>query len=211
VKKSYLPAALAALMLVVSFAAEPAAAQVPGQTVAIVDLTYIFQHHGRHKALMEELGRDLKAAEAAVKTKRDALHQMAQKLEEFRVGSPEFKNLEEDITRQQADLNAQISLQRKSFLEREATVLYDTYQSVLEHVRYYSETKGISLVMRFTGDPIDPNNPEEIVRGVNRPLVYFHPNIDITPIILDMANSTVPGRPAAQGAVGSRPQQVPPR
>jgi len=56
------------------------------------------------------------------------------------------------------------------------------------------------LVLRFNGDPINANKREDVLRAINKPVVY-QGGIDITPDILsgvnrsDMAKGRGPARP----------------
>jgi len=43
------------------------------------------------------------------------------------------------------------------------------------------------LVLRFNGDQINPNRPEEILKAINKPVVSQN-NIDITPDVLALLN-----------------------
>jgi hypothetical protein len=53
-------------------------------------------------------------------------------------------------------------------------------------------------VLRFNGDEIDPNKPQELIKAINNPII-FQNSIDITGDIMARLN----GAPAA--AVGARP------
>ena len=46
---------------------------------------------------------------------------------------------------------------------------------------------GIELVLRYSAEPMDPQNRQSILQGVNRPLVY-HRDLDITGEVLDRLN-----------------------
>jgi hypothetical protein len=67
---------------------------------------------------------------------------------------------------------------------------------------------GIVLVLRFNGDPVDGNNRDEILRGINKAIVYNDPRMDITPYVLqDLNRSAAPGT----GPIGVRPPAGAPR
>ncbi len=74
--------------------------------------------------MMNEIKTDMEAADAAMKKEREALKGMAESLEQFRSGTPDYKRLEEEIARRQANLATQVQLQKKDFLLREARVHY---------------------------------------------------------------------------------------
>ena len=69
---------------------------------------------------------------------------------------------------------------RKDFMEREAKVYYQTYLEVVDAVKYYAKRHNIGLVMRFNGEPVDPNRRDDVLREINKPVV-MQDQIDITP------------------------------
>ena len=75
----------------------------------------------------------------------------------------------------------------------------------------YCEENGIGLVIQFNGEPIDGKQPQEVVRGVSRPIVYNDPGMDITPHILASLNQPVDARGAAGPLSGRQPIGVPPQ
>lgn len=160
-------------------------------------MSYIFKHYQRFLDLTADMQRDVEAAETQLKQRRDALRALVQQLEMYDKGSPDFRQLEEQIAKEQADLQLQVNLQKKEFLEREARIFYDTYTAVTDEIRLYAESAGIKLVLRFNGDPIDRENPPEVLKELNKSIVYYSPSIDITPVILDRLSQRSP-QPAPQ-------------
>ena len=76
-------------------------------------------------------------------------------------------------------------------MEREAKIYYTVYQEVNDEVKYYSDRNGITMVLRFNGDPVDVNNRESVMREINKPIVYQN-GVDITPKILEALNKRTP-------------------
>jgi Skp family chaperone for outer membrane proteins len=187
-------ATLVAVCAGLQFSPSRAAAQQRSEAapeVAILDLAYIYENHVRFKALNEEMRRDVEAAENDLKVKREELQKMIEKLEDYRRNSPEYRELEEDITRLQAKLSADVNLQKKSFMEQEARNYFTVYQEVTEAIKTYCDRHGIVLVLRFNGNPIDQEKPEEVVKALNNTVLHYHKDIDITPHILAMVNGNV--------------------
>jgi Skp family chaperone for outer membrane proteins len=195
-------ASLVALVLAAPAAAQPAAAARP--QVALVDVNFIFKNHARFKMRMEEFRQEVTRAEADAKQKSEAVRKLAERLQsnEFTRGSQEYKQLEEDIVHRRSELTANVELQRRQFAQQEAKVYYDTYQEVVQEVKSYCEQYGIPLVMNFKHDAINGDNPEEIVSGINRSIVYSSSQLDITPAILErVGRAPTAQRPAAPAGV----------
>lgn len=212
-KNLVLPLVMASLALV---AGQTAVAQQqpqagPPSPVAIIDLAYVFKNHSGFQSMKEELKNSVDMAQADLKNRRDQAQQLAEQLQEYRPGSPEFKQLEATLAQKQADLNVQVALQKKTLMEREAKIYFTIYQEVIYEVKSYCSRNGIRLVLRFDGEPMNQDDPQQVVQQLNRQVVYSDLSIDITPAILDSLNRR---RGPANGTGGqafnpSSPQGVP--
>lgn len=191
----------------VQFAAAQAP-RPPQPTVAIIDMTYIFEKHPGFQARRNSLRAEVEQAEVDVKARQEEIKKLVDRLNDFNPGTPEYKQLEEEITKRDADLKVKVQLSKKDFLLHEAKMYYTVYQEISDETRMYAERNGIQLVLRFNGDQIDMNNPQEVLKELNKAVVYSHPSIDITPIIVEQIERRQ-GHPAA--TTGARPpvQQVP--
>lgn len=215
VKKSYVSVAWAltavvALALLVAWGghgASQADAQQPGvraqgpTNVALVDVNYIFKKHARFKLLMEEMKGDVDRAQAEFKRQAEAINKDAENLANFRPGTPDYRAAEEEVVNRKSKLQGQMALQKKEFLQREAKIYYNVYQEIIQEVQYYCQANNIGLVLSFNGDPINPDNPDDVLRGINNKTVYYSKELDITGFILKRVGA--PAAPA--GPVGFRP------
>jgi Skp family chaperone for outer membrane proteins len=183
----------------------PAARPQPGPPViALLDVTYIFKNHTRLKALMDEMKNDVDRAEAWVKEQRDAVLKLRERLKDFRQGSPDYKALEEEAANRQANLAIKIQQQKREFLLREAKNYYNVYQEVQQEVNYYCAAQGVAVVLRFSRETVDVDNPDSVLAEINKPVITYDRNLDITDLILNQLNR----RPAGGNTspVGTRPR-----
>lgn len=219
-RKSRLLAALAACVLAIGLIGGFGVAQQPGRpamrptvrggpTIALLDVPYIFKNHTRFKAMMNDMKADVERAELQMKADRDAIQKLAEQMKEYRKGTPEYKELAEVITKRQADLSIKIRLQKDEFLQREAKTYYNVYQEIHQEVDYYAAANGITMVLRFNGDPADLGRPETVIRTINKQVVWYTKDQDVTPVILDRLNqrafnpsSTAPHGPARRPGQG---------
>jgi Skp family chaperone for outer membrane proteins len=203
VKKAQLLAVLAASALLLCLPGSDASAQQQpvrqpghpgaGGNIALLDVSYIFEKLPRFKQMMDEMKADVDRAEQNVKTERDAIKKLADRLEGFK-GTADYKAMEEELAKRMGDLNVQISLQKKDFLLREARIYHNVYKEIQQEVEYYCAANGIDVVLRFSGDPVDVEKPDSVLAFINRPVVTYAKDRDITPIILDhlVKRSTAP-------------------
>lgn len=177
-------------------------ANAPRYGYAVVDVTYIFKNYAKFNSQMEGMKSAMESADSQLKADRDTVAEKERMREQFNAGSPEFKQVDEEIARLKAEFQLKAGKIRRDFLEKEAQVYYNTFLEVSNAVQYYAQQHNIGMVLRFNGDSIDPNNREDILRAINKPVVYQN-SVDITPDVLALLNRG--GNPAtgAQAPAGN--------
>ncbi len=189
VRTSYLCAALAATFVAGVTWAQPATAQGQGTSVVVIDVSYIFKNHIRFKEAQDAMKKEVEQFEETIRAERDAITKMAEQLKSFQPDSPDYKRLEEQIAERTGKLQLETSRARKDFLQREAKLYYDTYQEVTNHVANFARQNNISLVLRFSSEPIEVDDRASVLQGINRAVVYQN-QLNITPHILRMINGS---------------------
>ena len=190
--------------------ARPAAsAPVGGTNVAVIDIAFVFKHHNRFNGMMGEIKKEIEQFESYVREEQRKFNAKKEELTAFRAGTPEYNAKEEELARAASEMQVQVSLKRKQFLEDEARVYYRVYREIEQSVGIFAQRNRIGLVMRFNGDEMKENDRASVLQGVNRAVVYQQ-NLDITQLILDDLNrgTTAPTTGAAQPQI-SRPPVVP--
>lgn len=189
-----------------------APSQIGVNGIAVVDIAYIFKKHNRFDQEMKALkGRveaaetDLKRMGEEIKKKQDQLKAYDQQ-KTFAPGSPEYKRLEEQILKDTGDFNLKRSLQGKEFMEQEGKLYFKVSLEIDDAVKVIATRNNIGLVLKFNGDDVDANDRNDILRNINKPIVYFDKNMDITPFVLQELNRSAPiagpgGQPPATGMV----------
>lgn len=187
--------------------AAPAAAPAPtpsGTNVVVIDIAYVFKNHNRFNGMMNDIKKDIEQFEAFVKGEQQKGITKKDELITFKPGSLEFKQKEEELARLQSELQVQVGLKRKEFLEQEARVYFRVYREIEQVVAVFAQRNRIGLVLRFNGDEMKEDDRASVLQGVNRAIVYQQ-NLDITQLILDELNRFGPGVTPAP-APGPRPQ-----
>lgn len=196
---------LGSLVTVYATAQNPQPPAVPtGGAIGLLDVNYIFKNHHRFKLQMEEMRGDVEKAEATVQKEREAIQRLAEQLEQYK-GTRDYKAMEQEIADRQAKLAVQVRMQQREFLEREARIYHNTYKEIWQAVDYYCRNQNLAMVLRFNGDPADTTKPEEVLRDINKPVVWYRNGMDITGNILADLNRDQPrvGQPAAPGPARS--------
>ena len=179
-------------------AASPSRAAAPAAHVAVIDVGYIFKNHTRFKQAMDKMKDEVMQAENALKAERDRINGQMETLKSFNVGTPEYKKLEAEVAKAQGDFSVNAQLQKKDFMDREAKVYYGVYGEIERAVSQFARDHGIAIVHRFDGDPIDASDRNRILGSITKPMVYYDPQIDITPDVLKILNgASVAAQPQA--------------
>ena len=179
-------------------AAAPAAPRAAGPAahVAVIDVGYIFKNHARFKQAMDKMKDEVMQAENALKAERDRINGLMEQLKGFNVGTPEYKKLEAEVAKAQGEFSVNAQLQKKDFMDREAKVYLQVYTEIERAVSQFARDHGIAVVHRFDGDPVDSADRNRILGSITKPIVYYDPQIDITPDVLKMLNgAAVAGQP----------------
>ena len=197
---------LAAVLVAFTATAQPGPArgatapQAATSRVAMLDVSYIFKNHTGFKAQTAQMRAQVDQAKERMKAEEETLAKMIQDLKAMQSGSAEYKQLEEHIARRRADAQIQLQLQNKEFMVKEANIYHDVYREIESDVAYYAQQAGIDAVLRFNGDPVEKDQPNQILRNVNKQVVWFAQGLDITPVILDRLNKRY-----GTGQVSQRP------
>lgn len=217
-RKSHLVAVMAAcLVLVASVAASVTAQQPAGQAayarpaqgIALLDLSRVLKEHPRFQQEMTALKSQVQQAETNMKQKRDELRSQAELLKSYQTGSLDYKRLEEQITNQSAQLQADVTLSRKDFLEKEAKAYHAAYQEVQQIVNWLAGQYGYVAVLRYNGEAVDVNDPESILRDINKPVIWHNQGVDITQLVLQQLNARNTSATRTQPGVPQQPQRGP--
>ena len=172
------------------------AAQPPSQrppagngppVVAVVDFERLMTNYVRAKHIREMIRKDKENAETTIRKETAEIEKEKEKLKDYKPGRPEFKQLEEQLAQRVSELNVRFKIQQRDFQEREQKAFYGLYVEISEEVKHYADIKGISLVLPYSSEPVDPNVPESIQKALSRVFVYQN-GPDITEPILQELN-----------------------
>ena len=136
---------------------------------------------------MEKMKKEVETYEQHLRTQQQQLLKEKERLNDYRPGTTEYEQLERSLADRSAKLQVDMQMKRKEFLEREAYVYYRVYENVAAAIQQFAEQNSIELVLRYSGEQMDPANRQSVLQGVNRPIVY-HRDLDITREVLDRLN-----------------------
>lgn len=188
--------------------AAPAAAAGAGTSVAVIDVAFIYKNHNRFNATMLDIKNDIEQFEAYVRKKQGEFKTLGEALGTYNAGSQEYRQKEEELARLQSDLQVEVGLKRKEFLQQEARVYFRVYKEIEGEVTTFAQRNGIQLVLRFNKtDDMKEDDRASVLQGVNRAVV-FQQSRDITDIVLAKLNAGTNPPPTTTGGAGPAGQSA---
>jgi Skp family chaperone for outer membrane proteins len=181
-----------------------------GHNIAVVDVSIVFKQHARFLARTEAFKKQVEVAEAGLKKEYEAINLLQEQLKGLNPGSPDFKGMQQRLVMTKAEWQLKGQTRREELMKEEGRIYFDTYRELDDAVKRFAVQNNIALVLRYASDPVDdPADRGEIVKGINKSVVYVDPRLDITEHILQDLNrsssANLGGRPVG---VGPRPGGV---
>lgn len=155
--------------------------------VAILDVAKVFKQNQEFDSQMKAIKAEAETLKGQITQQQDAIKASAQKVTEYEIGSPNRNKMELELEQQQTALRTKARQAEANLLNREARIYYETYQKMQGIVSSVAAQNGISLVLRFDSEKIDPTNRAEVIKGVNRAVVY-HRQLDLTKMVSNAMN-----------------------
>lgn len=156
--------------------------------VALIDISKVFKDHNRFNSNMNAMKARVQAAEEQMKKDAETLKGWVEELQKYKAGSPEYNRLEGQIAKRRSEMSVEAQMARKNFLQEEAAIYYDIYREIEQQVQYSASQRGSVVVLRFNGGGVDADNPEDVLRFINKPVVWHNGAVDITDEVLNTLN-----------------------
>lgn len=167
-------------------AAAPAA-NIPHK-VGLIDMAHVFKNYKKFESLREELKLEISKSEEEAKTMQKEIAEGQQQMKQFTEGSPEYTKLEKALVQKAADFENFRRQMSRTFLKRESQIYLQVYNEVSLMVEKYAKHFDYTLIMRFNREDLDTENPQALLQGMNRQVVYYRADDDITKPVLDSLN-----------------------
>ena len=102
----------------------------------------------------------------------------------------------------------------REFLKKESQIYLQVYNETSSAVEKYAKYHKYTLIIRFNREELDTENPQNLLQGMNRQVVYHQTEDDITPSVLEFLNrkyntNTAPAAAAPPRIGNTRPAGTP--
>lgn len=179
----------AAVMAQANTAPKTAAAPAKGQgtVIAVIDMMYIMEKHEDMIALKEATNKKSRELNSSLQARSKELVKDQEKLRDLKVGSPEYRALQEKLVQLSTKLDADAKLGDSQIKEELMKAQLDILLEVQDAIKNYALRRGIDLVVNFDGEPANADKLETSVRAF-RSIVQFQNDVDITLDILKIVS-----------------------
>lgn len=168
-------------------AAAPAAPTV--HKVGLIDMAFVFKNYKKFEALREDLKQEITAGDSKAKALAEKIKDGQAQMKKFKEGSPEFVKVEKELLALTGEFEAFRKGAQRDLMRREADIYKTVYLEVMDTVQKYAQHYNYTLVIRFSRDGVESDDdPSKVVQGMNRQVVYFRGEDDITDSVLDYLN-----------------------
>ena len=181
----------------------------PGVRIGVIDIGYIFDNHPQMKPQMAAIDAQIKAAEDEINARREQMMKELEGLRTLQENSAQFKQKEEQLADAESKLKLDFVRREKQFQLDKAKVVYETYKQVETMTKAVAEANQFCMIMRYSRTEMDPSKPGTVQGGINKDIVYFHPQIDLTDYVLGQLKQSLPAPPAANVSGTPTQGQVP--
>ena len=156
--------------------------------VGLIDMAYVFKHYKKFETLREDLKVEIATSEEKAKMMQQETQTLQAQLKTFAEGSTEYAKIEKQLVQKAADFEGFRRQMSREFLKKESQIYLQVYNEVSTMVTKYAEHFKYTLVMRFNREELDTENPQQLLQGMNRQVVYYRADDDITEQVLKELN-----------------------
>ena len=174
-------------------AAKPAASpkDVSPHRVGLVDMAEVFQGYKKFEDMRAELQAEIEKSDAEAKLMVERMQKMQQEMIESKLapGSAQYEQGEKALLDAKGVFEAFRAATQRKLARRESEMFKVIYADTTSMVKKYAEFAKFTVVMRFDRKVInDETAPSEAVQRMNKQVVYFRGEDDITDVVLQTLN-----------------------
>lgn len=170
--------------------AKPAAAEVPHK-IGLIDMAQVFKDYKKFEALRNDLKEELDSTEAKGKELADKIQSVQNEMKSgvFKDGSQEFIARETLLSKLTAEFQTFRAVSQKEFLRKESKIYATVYKEVEDAIQKYCKAYKYTLILRFSREELNGDDPQKLIQGLQRQVVHFRPEDDLTDSVVDYLNN----------------------
>lgn len=170
---------------------QPAAtAAASAHQVGLIDMAHIFKNYEKFKAETQGLQGAAEQAEAKAQAMVTEMKNVQGQMQGLTPGSADYNAKEAKLIELQTKLQTFQQVERRDIVRKQAEVYKKIYVEVQNAVSMYAKHYEYTLIMRFNREDLEAaGDPQKIIQGMNRQVVWHRPQDDLTDPILNYLNN----------------------
>ena len=158
--------------------------------VALIDISKVLKNYKKVDALRTEIKAEIAKSEPRRSSLVKQIEMLSKRLKSGSIepGSAKAADLEQQGDKLKAELVVFNKNERKRILRREAQLLKTIHGEIKGVVKRAAEAWGYTLVMRFNSSATEATTPNSVVGELQRQVVYFRAEDDITKPVIEYLN-----------------------
>jgi Skp family chaperone for outer membrane proteins len=194
--------AMSAVLIGVAATPAPAVAQNQNSSskILVLDVEKVLREYGKFKNLRDGMKADVEARQKEVVEIQNKIKSLAEQAKTVK-DAPSRELLEKQARDLSFEGEKKQQKYAQEFAAREVKMFNEVYDDLNQAVAKYCSTYKVHVVLRISNEKGDAEVPNSIARMLAREVVYSHPNLDLTSIIVEALN-------AAAGGAEQVPQQA---
>lgn len=168
---------------------EPVQAQQGGGSsirMAVIDVNEVFKKYDKYKTLTDAFRGEVEKTETELRSEEQLIRSKMEQVKSLK--SPaDRERVEREINELQFGFEQKRRKLQAEFVRKETDIMNTIYKELSDLVGNYCKQHSFHMVFRIRKDTTD-SSPQAVVQTMNREVVYFHPNLDLTDVIADGLN-----------------------
>ncbi len=177
----------------------------PPSTV-LIDVSEVANTAPRLKQSLEALKKEFEATGESFKKESETANAMVQKLGTLQPNSPEYKQLESQLTKMCTDFELSGKRVTEEFKDRESKLFYQHSQELKTEFDRFAQRTGVLLMLRYDKADDEIKDPRQVMRVIMNPVVYQR-GLDATAAVQQSLGGVAPTatRPPQTAPAGRPP------
>ena len=171
--------------------AQEAQTKAAPHQIGLIDLAHIFKNYEKFKDKTQSLQTAAEDAEAKAQGMLEQMKQIQGQLQSGNIaaGSVDYNKLEAQLIKLQTELQTFRQVEQRDIVRKQADVYKQIYLEVQDAVGQYAKYYKYTLIMRFNRQEVsEAVDPQTVMQGMNRQVVYYQNQDDLTDPILNFLN-----------------------
>lgn len=159
--------------------------------IGLIDMAEVFNKYKKFEALREDLKVEIEAADRQAKALANQAKKVSDQLKSdtYKEGSPEYQQKENELIQLQTQFQSFKAQAQRDFVRKESQIYKTVYLEVADAVDKYANYYQYTLILRFSRKDLEEDeNPQKVLQGMNRQVIYHRPEDDITDSVVHYLN-----------------------